>query len=90
MYEAGPGTPLQAALDLNLLLLNDFLALESVGIGRGDDLKDLPLLDLQLFYLFMSFENRLRRVVITMLRLLYHEAWHHILVQERISTLAGE
>jgi hypothetical protein len=38
MYEAGPGTPLQAALDLNLLLLNDFLAFKSVGIGRGDDL----------------------------------------------------
>jgi hypothetical protein len=38
----------------------------------------------------MSLENRLWGVVITMLRLLYHETWHHILVQERISTLASE
>jgi hypothetical protein len=38
MYEASPGTPLQAPLDLDLLLLNDFLAFEGVGIGRSDDL----------------------------------------------------
>ena len=90
MYEACPGTPLQAPLDLNLLLLNDFFAFEGVCIGRSDNLEDFPLLNLQLLNLFVPLKNRLRRVVITMLSLLYYEAWHHILVQERISTLAGE
>lgn len=90
MYEASPGAPLQAALDLNLLFLNDFLVLEGVCIGSGYDLKDLSLLDLQLLNLFVSLQDCLRRVVITMLGLFNHEAWHHILVQERIPTLAGQ
>jgi hypothetical protein len=91
MYEAShPWSSLQAPLDLDLFLLNDFLAFESVGIGRSDDLEDLPLLDFQLLNLFVTLENRLRGVVFTLILLLNNEAWHHILVQERISTLAGE
>jgi hypothetical protein len=90
MYEARPWPSLQAPLDLDLFLLNDFLALEGVGVGRSDNLEDLPLLDLQLLNLFVTLENRLRGVVVTLILLLDNEAWHHILMQERVSTLACE
>lgn len=90
MYEARTWPSLQAPLDLDLFLLNDFLALEGVGVGRSDNLEDLPLLDLQLLNLFVTLENRLRGVVITLILLLNNEAWHHILMQERVSTLACE
>jgi hypothetical protein len=82
--------PLQAPLDLDLLLLNDFLAFKGVSISRCDYLEDLPLLDFQLLDLLVSLESCLRGVVLPLLGLLNHEPWHHILVQKGVSTLAGE